>query len=154
MRKKQAMLLFALLSCLSLSMAQSSTNSAGISIYSASGQMSYTLGQLNHASLDAPNFLTAGVLQAYNFSPFVVVQESQVSIWPNPVTSHLYLKFGLNTHESIPYQVFDVYGRLLSQHILSKNNTSISMQHYAGGTYTLRLLFPNQVPISIKIIKL
>jgi hypothetical protein len=125
-----------------------------MSIYSSSGQMSYTLGQLNHLSSGTPNSLTEGVLQAYNFIPFVVVQESQISIWPNPVISQLYLKMDFGLHETIPYQIFDVYGRLQTQHVLSEGNASISMLHYAAGTYLLRLNFPNQVPVSFKLIKL
>jgi hypothetical protein len=154
MRKKQAMLLFALLCCTFRAAAQRGTSSAGMSIYSSFGQMSYTLGQLNHASSGAPNSLTAGVLQAYNFSPFIVVKESQVSIWPNPVISQLYLKIGLNPLESISYQLFDVYGHLVSQHLLTEENTQIPMQNYTAGTYILRLLFPNQLPLSFKLIKL
>lgn len=148
------MLLFTLLCCTHWVMAQRGTSSAGISIYSASGQMSYTLGQLNHASSGAPNSLTAGVLQAYNFSPFIAVQESQISIWPNPVISQLYLKVDFDLLETIPYQVFDVYGRMISQHVLFEKNTSIPMLHYASGTYLLRLNFPNQLPVSFKLIKL
>jgi hypothetical protein len=151
---KRATLLFTLLCYTSLLVAQRSTSSAGTSIYSSSGQMSYTLGQLNHASSGAPNSLTAGVLQVYNFSPFVVVQESQVSIWPNPVISVLYLKIGLNPLESIPYQLFNSSGRMVFQHILTEENTQIPMQNYTAGTYILRLLFPNQIPLSFKLIKL
>lgn len=148
------MLLFALLCCTFGAAAQRGTSSAGMSIYSPSGQMSYTLGQLNHMSSGTPNSLTEGVLQAYNFIPFAVVQESQISIWPNPVISQLYLKLDFGPLESIPYQIFDVYGRLQTQQELTEENTNISMLHYAAGTYILRLNFSNQVPVSFKLIKL
>jgi hypothetical protein len=125
-----------------------------MSIYSSAGQMSYTLGQLNQMSSGTPNSLTEGVLQAYNFIPLAMVQESQISIWPNPVISQLYLKMDFAPLEAIPYQIFDVYGRLQTQQEFTKENTSIPMLHFAAGTYILRLNFPNQVPVSFKLIKL
>ena len=148
------MLFFALLCCTFWAAAQRGVSSAGMSIYSSSGQMSYTLGPLNHASSGTPNSLTEGVLQAYNFIPFAVVQESQISIWPNPVISQLYIKMDIEPLEAIPYQVFDVYGRLVAQHVFTTSNTSIPMQNFTSGSYFLRLLFPNQLPVSFKLIKL
>jgi hypothetical protein len=154
MRKKRAMLLFALLCCSSVLMAQRSTSSAGASIYSASGQMSFTLGLLNHHSAGTPNSLTEGVLQAYHSIPFMVVQESQISIWPNPVIDLLYLKMAQKPVSAIPIQLCNLNGLLVGDYTFTADNIAISLQTYPSGTYVLKLLFPHQLPISYKIIKL
>ena len=148
------MLLFALLCCSSVLMAQRSTSSAGNSIYSASGQMSFTLGLLNHHSSGKPNTLTEGVLQAYNFIPYLVVQESQIVIWPNPVIEHLYLKIAQEPVSAIPIQLYNLNGLLVGTYSITSENTAISLLSYPSGTYLLRLVFPQQLPITFKIIKL
>jgi hypothetical protein len=148
------MLLFALLCCTFRAAAQRGTSSAGMSIYSTSGQMSFTLGLLNHHSAGTPNSLTEGVLQAYHFVPFQVIREDQISIWPNPVINFLYLKLLQEPLSPIPIQVYNLNGLLMGNYSFSTDNAHISLQAYPAGTYLLKIFFPQQLPLSYKIIKL
>jgi hypothetical protein len=154
MCKNRTLLLFALLCCSSILMAQRGTSSAGTSIYSASGQMSFTLGLLNHHSAGTPNSLTEGVLQAYNFIPFRVIREDQISIWPNPVINFLYLKFSQEPLSAVAIQIYNLNGLLMGNYTFPTDKLHISLQDYPAGTYLLKILFPQQLPISYKIIKL
>lgn len=153
------MLLFALLSYSSLSMAQRSTNSAGISIYSASGQMSYTLGQLNHHSNGSKTIgtsasMTEGVLQAYNSLSFEPFQQDQIEIWPNPVSTILFLKLAKEPLSTIPIEIYDYLGQCIGNYDLTAKNASLSMRGYPTGAYLLKVILPKQLPLSFKIIKL
>lgn len=135
-------------------MAQTSLKSSGMNIKSAAGQMSYSLGSLNHIILGNSKMYSQGVLQVYNSSPFKVLQENQISAWPNPVIGSLNIKLEPNPLSPVSFQIYDLNGQLWGNYSFSGNNSSISMLSYPPGTYLLKIISPQQIPITIKINKI
>jgi hypothetical protein len=135
-------------------MAQTSLSGSGISIESAAGQMSYSLGSLNHIISGHSRMFSPGVLQVHNSSPFKVLQENQISAWPNPVIGSLNIKLEPNPLCPVSFQIYDLNGQLLGNYSYSENKSSISMLSYPSGTYLLKIISPQQIPITIKINKI
>ena len=135
-------------------MAQTSLSGSGMSIESAAGQMSYSLGSLNHIIPGHSKMISQGVLQAHNSSPFKVLQENLISAWPNPVIGSLNIKLEPNLLSPVSFQIYDLNGQLWGNYSFSGNNSSISMLSYPSGTYLLKIISPQQIPITIKINKI
>lgn len=152
--RKRIFLLFGLTLCAFFGQAQQSTSGAGAVVHSNYGQMSFVVGQINYTSLVNSNSLSGGVLQVYYRTPLVIIQESQVSVWPNPVIQYLYLNVESNPQNDISYQIFDLLGRSYENSKLVDLQATIDMQNYSAGIYFLKLILPNQTPISFKVIKL
>ena len=135
-------------------MAQSSLSSAGTSISGATGQISFRLGGYNHTISNKNEIINFGVLQVNNFSPIEVLHEDQILAWPNPVIESLNIKLDSNQASPVSLQIYDLNGQLLGNYSFSENNSSISMHSYPSGTYLLKIISPQQIPITKKINKL
>lgn len=150
---KRAVILFALCLNGSCIFAQSGTYSSGMSIYATTGEMSFTVGEFNHLSSVGLNSMTSGVLQAYYFIPLGILEESKITIWPNPVVDNLFLKIDQAPIKGLYYQLFDIYGGLLEIKNIKETTTIIDMKKYQIGSYIFHILFMNQHLITHKIIK-
>lgn len=125
-----------------------------MSVNSASGQISYTLGSFNHTISENSQMLSQGVLQVYHLSPFKILQEDQILVWPNPVIGEsLHIKLESNPLSPIYIQIYALNGQLWGNYSFSGNTISISMLSYPSGTYLLKIIFPHQIPITKKINK-
>lgn len=152
--KKRIFLLLGFLLCAVFVQAQRTTSGAGAVVHSGYGQMSFVVGQINYASLANSSSLSGGVLQVYYRTPLAIIQQSQVSVWPNPVIQYLYLNVESNPQTEISYQILDLFGRTYEYAKLVDLQATIDMQNYATGIYFLKLVLPNQTPISFKVLKL
>jgi hypothetical protein len=135
-------------------MAQSSLTSAGTSIYGSSGQISFRLSGYNHTILNKTAIINFGILQANNFSPIEVLHEDQILTWPNPVIESLNIKLDSNPASPVSFQIYDLNGQLWGNYSFSEKNSSVSMHSYPSGTYLLKIISPQQIPITKKINKL
>jgi len=135
-------------------MAQSSVTSAGMSTSGSNGKISFTLGGYNHIISNKTATINQGILQVYNFSSLEVLHEDQILAWPNPVLESLNIKIDSNQASPVSLQIYDLNGQLLGNYSFSENNSSISMHSYPSGTYLLKIISPQQIPITKKINKL
>jgi hypothetical protein len=133
---------------------QRSTSGAGTVAQGDNGQISFVVGQINYTSLVNSSSLSGGVLQVYYRTPLVVIEKSEVSVWPNPVLQYLYLQVEASPQTDISYQILDLFGRSYEKTKLINLQAAINMQNYAAGIYFLKLILPNQTPISFKVLKL
>lgn len=74
----------------------------------------------------------------------VVLTESKVSMYPNPVKDAAKVSFELNTNTAVSYQVYDMSGRLVKVESLGnfsegKHEVNVTMNELAKGAYVLRL---------------
>jgi hypothetical protein len=75
------------------------------------------------------------------------------SVYPNPTTSFVTLNIGNYDNEKLSYMLFDSRGTLLENKKISSNNTLITMQNLASGTYFLKITGNKNGEKIIKIIK-
>lgn len=77
-----------------------------------------------------------------------------VSIYPNPATQTLNVQYISSTEAQL--RIMDISGKVLySQNLEQGNNTSsISIAHFAAGTYMLQLISENGMNKSIRFVKL
>jgi hypothetical protein len=133
---------------------QVSVISVGGNILSSSGTISYSVGQIDYASISGYfTVLYLGVQQVYD--PFVnIIDDSTgISLWPNPVFSTLHIEVKSIKNLGILYQIYTIDGKLMISKQSSDNITTISMNHLLQGTYVLMVRYSDKRTLKFKIIK-
>ena len=74
----------------------------------------------------------------------VVVENSKVTMYPNPVRDAAKVCFELNNNTNVSYQVYDMSGRMVKTEVLGnfaegKHEVDVNMSGLAKGAYVLRL---------------
>lgn len=75
-------------------------------------------------------------------------QNHSIAIYPNPVTTFLYLDGDYMQH----YTLFDGIGRIVGDGDINGNLYMIDVSYLSEGNYLLRIVFPDEVvnkPVSI-----
>jgi hypothetical protein len=128
--------------------------SVGGHILSTSGSVSYTVGQIDYTSITGSFVvLYLGVQQVYD--PYVtsIDENTDISIWPNPVSTTLNIDVKSVNNLGILYQLYTVDGKLLVSKQSADNRTSLNMMNYAQGVYVLMVRYSNKRTLKFKIIK-
>lgn len=128
--------------------------SAGGNILSSSGSLTYSIGQIDYTSIGGSFVvLYLGVQQVYD--PFVtsIDENTDISIWPNPVSTNLNIDIKSVNNLGILYQLYTIDGKLLVSKQSADNRTTISMMNFAQGTYVLLVKYSNKRTLKFKIIK-
>ncbi len=79
-----------------------------------------------------------------------IAGNSNINIYPNPVTNELYIE-GIDNGTII--ELYDVVGKKIHHATTSNNKYSINMSSYAAGNYVLRITQENGTAQRIKVIK-
>lgn len=126
----------------------------------SSGTVAYQDAYMKHwnGSLDDVGIWDRALSQQeiadlYNGPVVGLVNLSQVnnfSVFPNPAQHTINLKVE-NNYKELPYTLFDIYGRIVSQGLVNKNDSEIDISHFENGIYILQLN-GNEI-FNIKIIK-
>jgi hypothetical protein len=150
--KKLTHILFCTAISMSSIQAQSNTVTAGGEANSsASGSVSYTIGQLDYQFLSGSGGNSSeGVQQTYliQSNGLLNPEQMQVSIWPNP-TSDL---VNIQIQESMLNRtlfIFDAQGKCVLNQLLSNLNTSLDLASFASGLYTLCIDTENNAAFKI-----
>ena len=129
--------------------------SAGGNILSSSGSISYTVGQINYTSIPG-SFVVVylGVQQVYD--PYItsIDANTDISIWPNPVSTTLYIDVKSINNLGMLYQIYTIDGKLLVSKQSSDSRTAINMLYYRQGIYVLMVRYSNKKTLKFKIIKI
>ena len=64
--------------------------------------------------------------------------ESSLRVWPNPSTDYIHVTLDSESQDHT-FRIYDLNGRLLQGGRLTGNDTQISVNHYASGTYILQV---------------
>lgn len=128
--------------------------SAGGNILTSSGSVSYTIGQIDYASIPGSFIiLYLGVQQVYDPYLVSIDETTDISIWPNPVSTTLNIEVKSTKNLGILYQLYTIDGKLLLSKQSSDNRTSINMMSYAQATYVLMVRYADKKTLKFKIIK-
>lgn len=139
--------------------AQQNTSTSGLTIVTAFGNISYTIGQLDYISTTNGDFgtLSEGVQQVYNLLPYTYIvnidRSTTLSVWPNPVIDYVYIKVNRSDFSGMSYQVMNMNGQLIENKRTYSNNIKIDTHNYIIGAYVISVNLPNQPAIQFKIIK-
>lgn len=122
---------------------------------SSSGSVSYSVGQVNYTSIPG-SFVVVylGVQQVYD--PYItsIDVNTDISIWPNPVSTTLYIDVKSINNLGMLYQIYTIDGKLLVSKQSSDSRTAINMLYYRQGTYVLMVRYSNKKTLKFKIIKI
>ena len=108
----------------------------------------YTASGQDRAMIDLIDFpISNGPVSVEN------VQNSAVTVYPNPTTGIIRIHADNNSVAPAFYQLFDLSGRLLRQEDLSSDRLSIDMRQFSSGLYILNVIDQHQSVNTFKIVK-
>ena len=138
-------------------MAQSGPVATGGDASGSGGSVSYSVGQIDYiAPTGAGGNSNEGLQQPYEIFTFGIEDASislELSLYPNPTTSSVFLKIGKDDISGLLFQLYDNNGKQILSRIISTPITEINLETFTPGTYVLQVI-QSQKPIqSFKIIK-
>lgn len=150
-------LLFLFLSSSGIYEAQQTISPAGNNAQSATGSVSYSVGQIFYESQSsATGKVNPGVQQPYEIFALATNEnaaQSNISVYPNPVKDFLTVDFNSEKLEKAHYQLFDASGKIISQGDLRTVKSQISASTLNSGIYLLNITNSGKVVKTFKIIK-
>lgn len=137
--------------------AQQTTLAAGTNAQSATGSVSYSVGQIFYEPQQtAAGGVTAGVQQPYEIFT-LATQENEIknaiNIYPNPVKDFLIVDLSGEKFKNPSYQLFDGTGRMISKDELKNMKTEINTSALSAGLYMLTVSSEGKTIKTFKIIK-
>lgn len=138
--------------------AQESVNGSGGDATGSGGTVAYSVGQVVYiTSTDTSGTISQGVQQAYEiFTVGIKEVELHISlaVFPNPTASNLTLQISEYNDKKLSYQLYDMQGKLLSNGLITAQQTQINTSGLPSGTYFIYVVNQvNQKIQSFKIIK-
>ena len=143
---------------ISYTYAQQSINTSGGNGSGSGGSFSYTVGQIDYVSATGANgSILQGVQQPFEIftlgsNAFTNINLEMKS-YPNPTTANLNLKISNYEIENLDFQLFDISGRIITQHKITSEETTISMESLAAGNYIVQVSDNGKALKTFKIIK-
>jgi hypothetical protein len=141
--------------CVSL-YSQSNTVSAGGDAEGDNGSISYSIGQVVYTSAQGSNGnVNQGVQQPYDVGVVTGIEEAGInlSVFPNPTAGMLTLNVAGEDASLLSYQLFDASGRLIDSNNKLNSTTTISLDGYATGVYTLSVSRENKQVKSFRLVR-
>jgi hypothetical protein len=141
--------------CVSL-YSQSNTVSAGGDAEGDNGSISYSIGQVVYTSAQGSNGnVNQGVQQPYDVGVVTGIEEAGInlSVFPNPTAGMLTLNVAGEDASLLSYQLFDGSGRLIDSNNKLNSTTTISLETYATGVYTLSVSRNNKQVKSFRVVR-
>jgi hypothetical protein len=135
---------------------QSNTLSTGGDAEGENGSISYSIGQVVYTSAQGSNGnINQGLQQPYDVGVITGVEELGINltVFPNPTAGALTLNIADEESALLSYQLFDASGRLVDSKSKLNTNTTISLEAYATGVYTLSVLRDNKQIKSFRVVR-
>lgn len=137
--------------------AQNGPVSSGGDAAGSGGSVSYSIGQTDYiAPIGSGGNSNEGLQQPYEIFT-AGVDDAQISlelsVYPNPTTTSVFLKIDKENISNLFYQLYDVNGAQLLSYIIIDKTTQIAMEQYAAGTYFIKVVQTNTILKTFKIIK-
>lgn len=138
--------------------AQENTVVTGGEAAGAGGTVSYSVGQVVYTTNTGSNgSVEQGVQQPYEISTITGINETSIqlelSVYPNPTTNFLKLKFDSEKIENLSYQLYDLQGRVIENKKINDNSTTIKMEGLPKATYFLKVTNNQNIVKTFKVIK-
>jgi len=154
--QKVAMLLFVSGFAMSLH-AQEAVTSAGGEAGTASGSVSFSVGQVQYMTYESDSgVVTEGVQQPYEIYEIISVpglSGPEMAVYPNPAINYVFIDIPEFADEKIAYVFQDVKGKTLFQNSVYDLRTEIDLTSYTAGVYLLQITINGQHFKTFKIIK-
>ncbi len=151
------LLLLFLLSASGFYEAQQTIIPAGNNAQSATGSVTYSVGQTFFESQEsATGTVNPGVQQPYEIFVLATNENavrSNISVYPNPVKDFLTVDFNTEKLDNSSFQLFDVSGKVVYQGNLKNAKNQISASSLSVGMYILRITNAGKLVKTFKIIK-
>jgi len=138
--------------------AQKNTVSSGTNATGVGGTVSYSVGQAFYiTSTNTAGSVAQGVQQPIEIQVLLGVEEHEINlyakVYPNPTTELIHLSIGNTETSGLSYQLYDHYGRILTNGKIESEDTSIHMSRYPDATYLLSVTKDNKAIKTFKILK-
>lgn len=138
--------------------AQRSTVASGGSAAGAGGSATYSVGQTTHTTITGVNgSTTQGVQQPFEISVVTSTPnpsvELQAIVYPNPATDQVMLRIGYPDMRNLQYVLIDAKGARIKQHIITRQQTPITLPAFGDGMYLLQVWRKQILLITFKIVK-
>ena len=132
---------------------------SGGNVTGSGGSVSYTVGQIAYSTITgAGGSVAQGVQQPFEISVVTALPEAKgisliCTVYPNPVTDKLTLKFEGEFPLNYFAGLYDSQGRQIEEIKLVANETSIDMSKLVIGSYFLKVIHLDNEVKTFKIIK-
>ncbi len=138
---------------------QVSINSSGGDIQSASGSVSFSIGQVVYNTQSSTNnSIEEGVQHAYVISSNGQVDYSvsnMIHVSPNPTIDRIIIEIKEHEYYNYEYQLITIDGKIIENMNFVSNFQEINLSSLTPSTYFLNIKNPNKRPVqNFKIIKL
>lgn len=139
--------------------AQQAVVASGGNSSGTSGTASYSVGQIFYTSNSATNGSNAtGVQQPIEVSEVLKVEDFKpsdlgITVYPNPTTSYVNLEIKNFSSENFSYDLYDLYGRLITSKKLEDDLTKIDMERLPSATFFLIIKSKGQQIKHFKLLK-
>lgn len=123
------------------------------------GSVSYSIGQVVFSTITGANgSIVQGVQQPIEISVVSEIDDNpdivlQCSVYPNPTTNNLTLKFKNFKPENWSYQLYDINGNLLENKKVEGDETKIMFSNLAPAIYFLKVSSGRNEIKTFKVIK-
>lgn len=138
--------------------AQKAITPAGGNGTGSGGSVSFTIGQIDYVASTGTNGKSnQGVQHPHEI--YIVsldpdpTDDVQLSVYPNPASSHVFLTIQNMNFDELSYQIYDITGVLMDSDCLIATTTQIPFEKFASGNFILKVLKGNSALRSFKIIK-
>lgn len=142
---------------LGLMKAQNAVLATGITATSATGSVSYSVGQIAYSTKGANNVITEGVQQPYEIVTLAVSEngsaEKNISLYPNPVKDVLFVDFNQEKMSNSSYQLYDAQGKLIKKGNFKQKKNELDMSSLPVSFYIIRIFNDSEMVKTFKIIK-
>lgn len=136
---------------------QESFVSSGASIKTASGSVSFSIGQVFHNIIYGHTHTSShGLQQPYEISTVVSVENDfilEISLFPNPTLDQLTLRIENEFLGNAEYEIFDMLGNSLDCSKIFQSDTNITFDKYPANVYLLKIKIDNKKSKVFKIVK-
>jgi hypothetical protein len=158
MKLRSAVFLFFLGTfCVDHAVAQESLGAGGASNTSASGSVSFSLGQVAYTtSANASGSAARGVQQTYPELEIRVPEQAEslaFSLYPNPNRGSAFLQLPEAGNAVYQLYIHDLGGRLIAVQTLPSGLSQLDLSTFASGAYTAQLYNNNAYQAHFIILK-
>ena len=137
--------------------AQHSSNASGGNNASASGSVSYSIGQVFYESnANTTGTSAQGVqqpIELYTLEINSADVEIDIAVFPNPTSNQLIIDLKEVNPANVRFELTDSQGKKLQGMEIQSQEFQIELESYPKATYLLTILQENQPVKSFKIIK-
>ncbi|NOX86539.1 MAG: T9SS type A sorting domain-containing protein [Chlorobi bacterium] len=131
--------------------------SGGETLTAASLSLDFTVGEIATGSLSTTGLLlTEGFIQGPDRNTGVqenLIDEKAVVVYPNPVTSGIYILCNDPETGPVSTEIKDLQGRMVLRSDSRSNPMHLNLEKLTPGFYTVSIQFKNHQIINKKIIK-